>query len=135
MAAGIFLAQACPCREFFFDFALMGCSMIGGAAPENETHFSTQATEAVNSAMVRELPEADPTIPTPRKGIMSVATMISEAPTVDTFVEAGFDLRWPESITHSECRECFRRILEAAPEILERKVASKRRRDFGLIQL
>ena len=109
--------------------------MIGGAAPENETHFSTQATEAVNSAtVVREFPEADaPTIPTPRKGIVS---MISEAPTVDTFVEAEFDLRWPESITHSpECRECFRRILEAAPEILERKVASKRRRDFGLIQL
>lgn len=108
--------------------------MSGGAlsaVPENEAHVSTQA-EAVNSGTVGEFPEAeamaamvDMADPTPRKGM----SMISEAPTVDTFVE--FDL-WPESITSPECRERFRRVLEAAPEMLERKVASKRCRDFGL---
>eukprot|EP00434_Breviolum_minutum_P041036 symbB.v1.2.036496.t2/scaffold5169.1/size30165/2 len=131
---------SCPCRElFFFDFALMGCSMSGGAlsaVPENEAHVSTQA-EAVNSGtVVGEFPEAEAMVamtdmadPTPRKGM----SMISEAPTVDTFV-AEFDL-WPESITSPECRERFRRVLEAAPEMLERKVASKRCRDFGLQNL
>ena len=115
--------------------------MSGGAlsaVPENEAHVSTQA-EAVNSGtVVGEFPEAEAMVamtdmadPTPRKGMMS---MISEAPTVDTFVEVEFDL-WPESITSPECRERFRRVLEAAPEMLERKVASKRCRDFGLIQL
>lgn len=69
--------------------------MSGGAVPENEAHVSTQAAKAVNSVtVVGEFPEAEAmaamTDPTPRKGIMS---MISEAPTVDTFVEAEFDLR------------------------------------------
>ena len=86
--------------------------------------------EAVNSGtVVGEFPEAEAMVamvdmadPTPRKGM----SMISEAPTVDTFV-AEFDL-WPES-------HHFRRVLEAAPEMLERKVASKRCRDFGLQNL
>lgn len=134
-------------------FAAMGCSASGGLAsgeeervsprsaePNQQSTRSTRSSEATPHATK---PAEDPLELSPRRTVTFNDVMIYEA--CDAVGTGNPEVKLVNLAVDShadgaagapqKCLELFLQTIEAAPQVLETKVANKRRRDFAFLEI
>lgn len=132
-------------------FAAMGCSASGGLAsgeervsprsaePQQSTR-STRSTRSSEATPKAIKPAEDPLELSPRRTVTFNDVMIYEAG--DAVGTGNPEVKLVNLAVDShadgapqKCLELFLQTIEAAPQVLETKVANKRRRDFAFLEI